>query len=171
MSILFWHKKDNRSWHFIALCQTYSFVLDFAMSGKPYLTFFKILSCPKIFDAKENSLIFKKKKGKGRLEIGTIFEEKVIRLGFKTQSTVDNRTSENPLAQKRWEWLSRERVGLKIQTVGNEYSIELTWEWMIRKVYNERRTVYPCRNLRECPHLWPRKRSQWKYQTLSRKPK
>lgn len=45
----FWCEEDNKSWHFIALCQTYSFVLDFTIPGKPNLTFFKVLSYPKIF--------------------------------------------------------------------------------------------------------------------------
>lgn len=39
-SISFWHEEDNRSWHFIALCQTHIFVLDFTIPGKPNLTFF-----------------------------------------------------------------------------------------------------------------------------------
>lgn len=50
------------------------------------------------------------KKGKWRLEVCTRFEEKVIVLCV---NTVDGRTSETVLDQKRIE-----RVSLKIQTLG-----------------------------------------------------
>lgn len=48
--------------------------------------------------------------------------------------------------KENWEWLSRERVGLKIQTLGNEYSIDLTREWTIRERCIMREE--------QCTHVW-----------------